>query len=216
MDYEPSKVQTLVSRVTFFALAFFLSLSSTPLLAATANTSSSKTNPSRTKFESVNMPSWEVKTAPIVFVLQWYTLDVAYRFNSHISFGPSLVLYNGSSTPNMFLLSQNGQAFGYNLNYYFKSAQTNTLYLSQHSYAEKYKVYPHSTEWSERDGYRSNAAIGYQWVLKYFNMQLGGGGEYRHHNVITHAYSEYSSKDNVSSVDDRVLPFVEFKTGLSF
>ena len=165
----------------------------------------------------VELPRWEFRTAPVALLARWYTLDVSYRLSEKKwATGPSIVLYNYSEIGNMFAPAFKGQALGWNANYYFDSAQRNTWYFSLHSYYEKYKSYPHAyLGYYEKDGYRMNGALGYQWRWNPVNLMAGLGVEQRNHNVVEHKDPILGiEQEPVSSSESVGLPYAEIKIGI--
>jgi hypothetical protein len=167
---------------------------------------------SRTEVEPT-LKRWELRTAPIAFIAAWKTLDVAYRLTNHWSLGPSAISY-GCELGNMLGPCYNGDAVGLNLNYYFKSVEKDTWYISTHAYSEKFKSYPEgSLGYSDVYGSKLNSALGYQWKGKMIQILLGLGFEIRNYNI-DEKYTDPMLGNNKSYSDSESLPFIEFKIGI--
>jgi hypothetical protein len=166
--------------------------------------------------ENLEIPRWELKTAPVALWAGWYTLDVSYRISKNWTTGPAVVEYRGSEGGNMFAPSYRGYAVGWNANYYLKSVMENGWYLSSHSYYEKYSSFPHGYRGHEElNGYRVNLVAGYHWLARDVNLMAGFGSEYRSHNVIDKTRAAVEDETQVRTFhENRSLPHIEFKIGI--
>jgi hypothetical protein len=166
--------------------------------------------------ERIEKRDWEFRTAPIAFIARWLTLDVSYRLTDQWATGPAAILYNADGPGGMVGPTYSGSAFGWNGNYYFSSAFSNTWYVSAHAYYESYKSYPHAyMGFKEIDGVKANSAIGYQWKWSRVNVMAGVGAEFRSQTVVDRRDGDdVAGSSPRESKDAFWLPHIEFKMGI--
>lgn len=107
------------------------------------------------------------------------------------------------------------KAVGWQVNYYFKSVMKNTWYLSTHLYYDNFTSFPHSSGARvEKEGARTNMALGYRWRGSYgLNFMAGLGSEHRDHAVAAY-YKRSGEPYPNQNGDPRWVPFIEFKMGI--
>lgn len=157
---------------------------------------------------------WEVRTAPIAFLASWGTFDLSYRWNEKLALGPAAIIYNSNATQgSMFMPTYKGTAFGVQAYYYFRSVARNTWYLGSHLYKDSFRSYPHAFQgYEDREGFKGNATLGYQFKTDRFNWMFGIGGEQRNYDVTSY-------EENKSAVENSESFFgllLEFKAGFEF
>lgn len=168
---------------------------------------------------SIKKARWEVKTAPIAFLVRWLTLDLSYRLSDNWATGPSTILYNADGPGGMFGPTYKGYALGWNSNYYFKSVYTNTWYLSGHAYFDTFRSYPHAyLGFKEMQGMKANTAVGYQWRWSRVTVLAGLGTEFTNYKVTDNKTAASFALDQIQATsnynESNWFPYFEFKMGI--
>lgn len=158
---------------------------------------------------------WELRTAPVMFLAQWYTFDASYRFSNNLAIGPSLISYNGSDNASMFVPSYKGFAAGMNAIYYLRPTPK-TWYIGSHLYHETYKSRSHARSgYDDTTGLKLNGVFGFRWKYNRFVMMLGAGGEVRAQKVAHKKEDGYAAApDSGEESQNLLLGHVEFKLGV--
>lgn len=159
---------------------------------------------------------WEFRTAPVAALIKFYSLEIAYRFSKHWSFGPAGVAYDSlGDRGNMLIPTYHGAAFGLNGTYYLEPVAGDTFYVSGHAFYQKYTSYGHSFRgYSESEGARADVNLGYQW--KWDSIIFRGGIGVQHDNEKGRTVLPADGAPDTYADFDRTIlfPTIEFKVGV--
>jgi len=143
---------------------------------------------------------FELRTAPIMILARWYTLDASYILNEQWAFGPSYVSYAYNTIyGNMLGPAYYGNAYGAHLIWAVDDLFSNSWYIGSHIYYETYRSVAHGLQGNKEDrkGFRTSAVIGYRQLNGNFLTMVGLGFENYDHDVqdtvsaTNPAYTEY-------------------------
>ncbi len=123
---------------------------------------------------------WEVRTAPVMMVAAWYTLDLSYQLTPNWSTGPAAVFYQNDHVGGMLMPADFGQALGWQQLYTFKPMKAASLYVSSHVYYQSYSSAGDAqiNSRDQHDGIKVNSDFGIRWHEHHFIMLAGAGVEY--------------------------------------
>lgn len=105
-----------------------------------------------------------------------------------------------------------GIAMGWQGTYYFKPVKQETWYLSLHAYSEKYTSHGHASSVNlNKEGLKSNFALGKSWRNFGLRWMFGAGAEYQNHTIEAISRTTQMIAPEASNEGPNWLPFIEFK-----
>ena len=169
---------------------------------------------SKVSYSAAALPHFEVRTAPIAYLWQWYTFDFSYLINSNWAAGPSYIDYgNKSEYGNMFLPVFNGKALGAHA-IWSESFVVDAYYASLHYYNEDYTS--HGEGFSghyDNTGTKANVDIGKRWI-PYPNVSGMVGVGYEIYSHTQKKVSDFAPP--VTTEKSSGFLHIEFKLGYFF
>lgn len=196
----------------------FLGILISRVAAAEDQPSSSGFSKSRKSRSSIER--WELRVAPLPAFFRFYSAEFAYRFSNKWSLGPSVVVYDSpGDLGNMLGPTYHGASVGINSTYYFKSAASDTPYISGRAFYQSYTAYGHASRgYSENAGGRGEAIIGFQWRWNSASMRSGVGFQYENEQVrnITSDSGNLPAGPDIVETSRRnsLFPTIELKLGI--
>lgn len=190
-----------------------------PLIASAESQQPKSSDVSKSVVAGETICRWELRAAPAQLIYRFYSVEFAYRLSKQWSLGPSVVVYDSpGNLGGMFGPTYHGAAFGLNGTYYFKSAASNSSYLSTRVFYQSYTSYGHNSRgYTENTGGRGDVVLGYQWRWNnFFSLRFGGGVQLEAEDVrtVTPGISALEPDTIESSRRTGLFPTIELKVGI--